>query len=207
MVGGRGVGEDGGVRRTPGDVTDPAATREELTVSAPSARRAIPTAVHRRRSHSARAGLVTAAVGLPAGLVWWLVAPRAALIVTAGGGVFPHQPENKAYIAADGWFAVVALVAGVLTGALVWARWRRGGVEAVAGLTAGGLLGALVAFAVGKLLGSVDVAARAAEAGVGAVIQAPLDVRAYGVLCLWPIAAVTVFLALVAGYERGGDRG
>jgi len=149
--------------------------------------------------------LATAVVGLPAGLVWWLVAPRAGLVVTASG-VFPHEPENKAFIAVDGSFAVVVLVAGVLTGALVWARWRRRGVSAVAGLTAGGLLGALVACWVGRLLGSVDVEARAAEAGAGAVIQAPLDVRAYGVLCLWAIASVTVFLALVAGYKRGGDR-
>lgn len=198
-----------GVRRTPGDVAQPAVPREEPTVSTPSARRVTPTAARRRRPESARAGLLgalaIAAVGLPAGLVWWLVAPRGALIVTASG-VFPYQSENKAYIAADGWFAVVALVTGVLTGALVWARWRRRGVEAVAGLSAGGLLGALVALAIGKLLGAEDVAARAAEAGVGAVIQAPLDVRAYGVLCLWPISAVTVFLALVAGYDRGGDR-
>lgn len=61
-----------------------------------------------------------AVLGGVGGVVWHLIAPRTELVFSDGVvnfvGPAPAQP-----VAADGWFAVIALLAGIVTGSLTQA--------------------------------------------------------------------------------------
>ena len=139
-------------------------------------------------------------LGTPAGLVWEAVSPKVQ-VIARDGGVFYANPEGSAPIAADGYFALVGVVAGVICGFVIFFRARRHGVGAVIGLVAGGVLASLVAWRLGHLLGPGELAESAKSAKDGVPFSGPLELRAYGVLLMWPLASTTVFLALTAGHD------
>ncbi len=144
-------------------------------------------------------GVVTL-VGLPIGALWNAIAPHPVILVS-GGRLFLENPEGKEFIAADGWFAVLGAAAGVLSAGAAYARYRDHGVGAVLGLVLGGVFGALVAWRFGHAIGPADAAVQARTIAENQPFTIPVDVRAHGVLLLWPIAATMVFLALTAGAE------
>lgn len=124
-------------------------------------------------------------LGALAGLVWSHVAAQP----PPGGlaGLDPYAPEAETLIAADGWFAVVGGVAGVVSGVLGWVR-RAGHalpqLAALAGrLVVGGVLGSAVAW------------------GVGVWTASPLTIHATAVLLVWPIAALVTVIGAVATAE------
>ncbi|GAA3033910.1 hypothetical protein [Streptosporangium longisporum] len=157
--------------------------------------------------------LVIAVAGVLAGVLWSLAAPRPPYVVTKQGPLLA-DPSTQALIAADGWFAVVTGGLGLVCGAVGYAVSRNGRpVPVVAGLAAGGLLGAHLALLVGRsvTLGAVSVAASGVSASV---VAGPLELTARGVLYAWPTLAAGLFFALegVAGYREsplrrpfGGD--
>ena len=83
-------------------------------------------------------------VGAVLGVIWWRVAPRVMVEVTADGLALV-DPAGKAFIAADGWFAVLGALAGLVCGVIGVLRWRCDGIGLAVGEAAGGVLGALVA--------------------------------------------------------------
>ena len=150
-----------------------------------------------------RAGLLVvlgcAVAGVVLGVVWRLVVPLAEMEKTATGVLPVGGAETE--VAADGWFAVCAALAGVLAAVAAALLLRSGRLGALVGLAAGGLLGALVAWRVGLLLSPPELAASAKEARVGDTFEGPLRMSAYGVLLAWPTAAVITFFAVVAGLD------
>ncbi len=148
---------------------------------------------------AATSGL-SVAVGGVVGLAWWLIAPLPRLKVEPTG-VFLALGEAETAVAADGWFALCAGVAGVACAVAVfgWVRAARPG--ALAGLTAGGLLGAVLAGWLGSALGPGPVRAAAAGLPVGTFLDGPLKMSAHGVVVLWPLLAVAVYFSLAAGLE------
>jgi hypothetical protein len=168
----------------------------------------------RRRGGALRAVLTATAMCLLLvpllGLAWWIVAPTPQAIVR-DGGVLLADPETSAFIAADGWFAILGALAGLLAAVLVMLGSRKRGVAALVGLTVGGVLASLLAWRVGHLLGPGELLPRARSADEGSTLEGPLDLRASGVLFAWPMAAVAAFLSLTAGVEppphlTGADR-
>ena len=158
-----------------------------------------------------RAGLLVvlgcAVGGVLVGVVWRLVVPLAVLEKDATGVLQVGGAETE--VAADGWFAVCAALAGVLAAVAAALLLRSGRLGAVVGLTLGGLVGALVAWRVGLLLSPPEITASAKEARVGDTFEGPLRMSAYGVLLAWPMAAVITFFAIVAGLDvesYGRDR-
>lgn len=160
--------------------------------------------------HDARvAGAVvafTVLLGAPAGLIWSWVAPRFTVEVTANGVSTPNIEGSKAFIGADGSYLLVMLGAGVLCGAVAWVLARRSGPWTVLSLTAGGVLGALVAARVGVLPGTEHVLAALKEhSGVRGQVQLYLGVlpqhgsqphlRAPWAAVGWPVGALLAFLA------------
>jgi hypothetical protein len=140
---------------------------------------------------------------LPVGLLWWLVAPLPRIAKRADGLYRVGGEGNESAIAADGWFAVLAVLAGVLAALVVYLLTRPGRVLPLVGLAVGGLLGAVVAWRFGALLGPGPINSTARGLKVGARFDAPLDVSALGVLLAWPLAAVVTYFAVSAGSDPG----
>lgn len=105
-------------------------------------------------------------LGVLTGLAWAGLAPVPPPSGTAG--LDPYAATSEVFIAADGWFAVLGLPAGLIHG--VVAVRRRQPAWIVVGTS---LLGSLVAWGVGVAVG-------------------PAGVRALGVLLIWPITALLV---------------
>lgn len=146
--------------------------------------------------------LVLALIGVVAGILWSLAAPRPPYVVTNGGPLLA-DPSTQALIAADGWFAVITGALGLACGAVGYSVSRGGRpLPVVVGLSAGGLLGAYLALVVGETvnLGAVSVSASGTSASL---IAGPLALTAQGVLFVWPTLAAGLFFALegIAGYR------
>jgi hypothetical protein len=134
-----------------------------------------------------------AALGVPFGLLWTAVAPDVPVIMTNGGPVYGEaQPEQP--IAADGWFAILALPVGLLAAVGVWllARPARG-MPGLVALIAGAVGAGLVAWWVGRQIGLADFESTLAAAEAGARLDQPPDL---GVVELgwWPPQVLGVFL-------------
>ena len=155
----------------------------------------------------AASGIIVLAMALVGGLLalgWVHWAPRMAFQVVQGGGATAVVPESEEFIAADGWFAFLTLVAGLLAGGIAWrARSVRGPLVLIA-LAVGGLLGAIVTWRLGPLMAPGPSAA--ALRNVGAIVHPALRLRATAALAVEPIAAVAVYL-LSVGFATPNDLG
>lgn len=158
-----------------------------------------------------RTGLVivlgSALLGVVVGLVWCWIAPRVPLYADATS-VYLKDPEGEQQAAADGWFAVLGAIAGVLVAALAYwrTRHREGGLAVPVGLTLGGLLGGWIAWQVGSALGpSKSLAADAKKVPLGHVFDAPIDLHARAALVAWPVFALVVLIAAMSTFAPRHD--
>ena len=177
---------------------------------------AIPSAARWRGRAELRADLRSALAltgglllaGVPAGLLWWWLAPRADYRITSDGLVAVGQPPRELAVGDDSVLVLVLGGLGLLAGGLAWAvlRRRRGGAVAIA-LAAGAALAAVVAWQLGELLGPGPTAAELAH--VGGVVTLPLRLAAVPALAVAPFSAVLAYLvgALVAREDDLGRTG
>lgn len=141
--------------------------------------------------------IIMAVVGVPVGVLWWLVAPRVEATVVEGG-ITLSQTAAQTFVAADGWFAILTLVAGIACGGALAVRGRPDGPAAAIALVVGGLLAALVAWRVGVFLGRAPdplAGSESATAAVGTTVTLALELRATGVILAWAIGALGTFFA------------
>jgi hypothetical protein len=144
-------------------------------------------------------------LGLPAGVLWWLLAPRLDFRITATGPVPDVAvPPAELLIADDGVFAVGALLVGVLCGAAVWRLRRRRGVATVVTLAFGTLTGAALAWQIGELLGAGPT--RAQLTHVGGRVTTALALGSLPALALAPVGALLVYVGATV-FARRDDLG
>ncbi|MBY8876602.1 ABC transporter permease [Streptomyces sp. PLK6-54] len=144
--------------------------------------------------------LLVAVCGVVLGLLWLWLAPRIPM-VSDGQAVYLKDTEGEEAIGADGWFALLAAVLGVVTAALVFWRFRRGGVAVVLGLAVGGVAASVIGWRVGVWLGPpTDIVAHAKAVGPKKVFDGPLELRAKSALVAWPAAAMLVHLCLTSAF-------
>jgi hypothetical protein len=157
------------------------------------------------RGSDLRYGVLTAAavtvLGLPAGLLWRLLAPRATAVIQAEGVVLADN-ETKAFIGADGTFLLVTAAIGVLCGVAGYVLADRHGRRADGraselGLALGGVLASLIAWQVGYWLTRPAFRSFTHTHHLGRTAHVYLDLRARGVLLGWAVAALVGFLLLV----------
>jgi hypothetical protein len=134
--------------------------------------------------------LALALAGVPAGLLWWWLAPRADFRITDAGPVAIGNPPGEILIAGDAVFTLIVAGVGLLAGVIAWFLRRRRGVATVLALAVGACLTAVVAWQVGELLGAGPTEAQLAD--VGARVTTPLTLRS------WPAMAFAPFTALLA---------
>jgi hypothetical protein len=154
------------------------------------------------------AALAITVLGVPIGLLWVAIAPRTAYQVSGGKGVLA-DPETQTLIAADGWFAVLTAAAGLLCGVAAYLlAGRVGELGPLAGIAAGGVAAAIVAWRLGHIIGLNAYQHALRTDGDGTLVHAPLGLHALGVALAWPLTAVVVFALLealdVAGRESRG---
>jgi hypothetical protein len=141
---------------------------------------------------SAQLTSALALCGLPVGLLWEALAPRADFRVTADGPVPVGDPSVELSVAIDSVLVLLLVGLGVLSGALAW-RLRRGrGVAVVLALAVGAALAALVAWQLGELLGAGPTEADLER--VGAVVTTPVRLSALAALSAAPFSAVLAYV-------------
>jgi len=146
-----------------------------------------------------------ALVGLPTGVLWWLLAPRLDFRITAAGPVpVDAAPSGELLIADDGVFALVLIGVGLLCGAAAWRLRRRRGVTIVVALAVGTSLLATLAWQVGEYLGAGPT--RAELAHVGGRVTTALTLGSLPALALAPFGALLAYVIAVL-YVRGDDLG
>ncbi len=129
-------------------------------------------------------------LGAVCGLVWWLVVDPAVFIRTRGGGGAMGEVELSKRFAADGWYSVIAIVAGFPSGiGLTWWRSRDFRLTTVL-LVPGAALAAAVMAAVGRAVGPESPGVALAHAARGARVPVDLAVSATPSYLMWPIAVL-----------------
>lgn len=145
------------------------------------------------RSDLRRMGItlaVLAVAGLPAGVLWWLLAPRADFRITSDGPVPIGNPSQELLVADDVVFTLVVAGLGLLAGVVLWFRRGFRGVAAVVALALGVLAAGGLAWQLGELLGPGPTDAALKQ--VGAQVTTGLH------LASWPAVAIGPAVALLA---------
>ena len=151
---------------------------------------------------SVRVALSLAAAGVPAGLAWAALAPRADFRVTDAGPEPVGSPSVELLVADDAVFVLVLAVLGAVAGAVAWRLRRRRGVATAAALAVGGSLAGGVAWQVGELLGTGPTEAQLAD--VGAVVTTSLTLGSPAALAVAPFTAVLAYVVAVLTTDDDG---
>jgi LPXTG-motif cell wall-anchored protein len=139
------------------------------------------------------AGLALA--GVPAGLLWWALAPRADFRITETGPVPVGEVSPELLVADDAVLALVLAGVGLLAGVAAWFLRRRRGVATVLALALGACLTAVVAWQVGELLGAGPSEAQLAD--VGARVTTSLTLSSPAAMALAPFTALLAYVVAV----------
>lgn len=132
----------------------------------------------------------TALLGVAGGYLWAALAPRVALVVVGRGAADLVESDTSAFIAADGWYCVICLVGGVISGLLgYWLAVRRHGPVAMAGVLIGGLAAGLLTVWIGEQSGLATFHHLLATLPVGAHMHARLVLGSRSAIAFWPLAA------------------
>jgi hypothetical protein len=148
--------------------------------------------------------LAMALAGVPAGLVWWWLAPRADFRVTDSGPVAVGNPSAELLVADDVVFALVLAGTGLALGATAWFLRRRRGVATVVALSLGACLTGVVAWQLGELLGAGPTEAQLTD--VGGLVTTSLTLGSPPALAAAPFMALVAYVA-AALYAPGDDLG
>jgi len=144
-----------------------------------------------------------AAAGVPTGLVWWALAPRARFRITEDGPAAIGSPSTEILFADDGVFVLVLAALGLLAGLAAWFMRRHRGVALLVALGVGTALTGAVAWGVGGLLGRGPTEAELSD--VGAVVSSELGLGSMAALAVAPFVAVLVYvLGVIIDAEDGG---
>jgi cation transporter-like permease len=179
---------------------------EPLNPADPSAPAGAPG---RRRSHrperAEQGGLravliivgVFAVLGIAAGVVWQQMAPQVEMQMTEIGPYPVNELEAGQLMSMDGWYAALAGCLGLIAGSVLATIFLRHAWVMVLGLLAGSVLAAVLAFTIGTVMGNGEIiVAWQPEAKLWSPLSAPLQLHAYGVALIWPIAALAPIVPL-----------
>jgi hypothetical protein len=136
--------------------------------------------------------LALAGAGVPAGLAWWALAPRADFRITDDGPTVIGSPSSELLVGDDVVFVLVLAVVGLLAGLAAWLLRRHRGVVLVTALAVGATASGAVAWLVGGLLGGGPSEAELAT--VGGVVTTGLHLNATAALAVAPFVALLSYL-------------
>lgn len=144
-------------------------------------------------------------LGLVCGALWWLLVDPAMFTRVKSGGAMDEAQLGKRFNA-DGWYAVIAGVAGLVTGSvLTWWRSRDFLLTTVL-LFVGAVFAAAAMALVGWVLGPPDPTTLLGSAKVGAHFPVQLKVIGNAPYLVWPIGALLGALLVLWSSSRGSER-
>ena len=148
-----------------------------------------------------------AVAGLVGAWVWAHVTPLPQVTKVGNNGVTPSEELVK-QVAMDGWFFVIAMVVGLVSGVLLMHWRRRDPLLTVALVTLGGGLASWLMVHVGHALGPGNEQAALSKLAEGAHVSEQLSLHAPGVAWVWPITAAFGALIYLWVLEKpDGDAG
>jgi hypothetical protein len=132
----------------------------------------------------------TVLLGVAAGFLWSVVAPRPLLVMTGRGAAAVINAETSAFIAADGWYCFICLAGGLLTGLFGYLlAVRRYGPVAMVMVLVSALAAALITLWIGEHVNLASYHHLLATLPAGAKLQAALVLGARGAIAFWPLGA------------------
>lgn len=129
-------------------------------------------------------------LGLVSGVAWWLLVDPAVYTKGADGGAAMSELEMAKRFRSDGWYAVLAIVAGFLTGLAVTAWRSRDHLLTTIVLVPGAAVAAALSAAVGRLLGPAPHESVLSGVSQGSTVPVELAVSSSAVYLLWPVAVL-----------------
>ncbi len=135
-------------------------------------------------------------IGLAGGAIWAAAAPRVVYQVYTlrPPTAYATNPETSAFIAADGWYCLIALAGGALIGLIGYlVGVRRYGPGPMAAIVVGSVAAAFIAAWLGhQLSGAPGFDHVLATSKIGTLLRAPISLGAHGALGFWPLGAAVV---------------
>jgi hypothetical protein len=147
---------------------------------------------------------VLAVLGILCGVLWSLVVTPAEF-TRLPNGLAMNETALGAQFGADGWYAVIAVIAAFLAG-IVLTSWRsRDALWTAALLVLGAVVAAVLMAVVGHLLGPPDPRDALAAAKVGTKVPESLSLGVRPLTPFWPYLkeTVTFYLAWPVGALAG----
>jgi hypothetical protein len=149
----------------------------------------------------------TAVLGFPAGAAWGAIAPRAQLQEISRGTAQVVNAETSAFIAADGWFCLISVAVGLLTGALgYWLAVRRAGAQATAAMIVGAIAGTLLMLWTGEQIGQATYSHQLATSATNTIFNSSLALGAKSCLAFWPLGTAVVIALIEFGRRHDAPR-
>jgi hypothetical protein len=139
--------------------------------------------------------------GVIGALLWWQVTPLAEFTRTADSAQMGEDQLGR-QVASDGWFFVIAMAGGVLSGVALVLLRRRDPVATVVLVTLGSLLAAGLMLKLGLWLGPADPQGVLQDVAVGHKVPLQLKTSTAGVFFAWPIGALLGAVAVLWGSEE-----
>jgi hypothetical protein len=132
----------------------------------------------------------TALLGVAAGFLWAVVAPRPLLVMTGRGTAALINVETSAFVAGDGWYFFICLAGGVVSGLLGYLlAVRRHGPVAMLMVLVSALAAALITLWIGQHAGLASYHHLLATLSAGARLREALSLGARSAIAIWPLAA------------------
>lgn len=150
--------------------------------------------------------LALAVAGVPVGAIWSLVTPHVRIVITAAGPDLLTY-ETDAFFAGDGSFFLMGLAAGLVAGAVGWLLRRYRGPVLLAAVVLGSLVGAVVAWQVGRHAGLAHYHQLLHSTQVGRQFDKPVALRGKSVLLAQAFMAALTYLVLAVWSSRPDLRG
>jgi hypothetical protein len=134
--------------------------------------------------------LVTLLLGVAAGFLWAAVAPRPHLVMTGPGAAQVTSAESSAFIGGDGWYCLICVVGGIISGLAGYLLAVRGHHPVgMALVLLSGLAAALIVLQIGQHSGQASYHHLLSTLPAGRHLSASLSLGARSAIALWPLAA------------------
>jgi hypothetical protein len=134
--------------------------------------------------------LVTLLLGVAAGFLWAALAPRPYLVMTGPGAAQVTSAESSAFIGGDGWYCLICLAGGLISGLAGYLLAVRGHHPVAMAMVLLSALGAsLIALEIGQHAGLASYHHLLSTLPAGRHLSASLSLGARSAIALWPLAA------------------